>query len=214
MVGTTTKRVICASISTTELDIPYDIIRLDDDQLLKFMNYALPIEPDYDLKMMANARRDLISCRLSKTYAALKMYFGESSSHHHSWKGSFAYPFLILRNDQPDFRYVLIISHYRSGLTFAYYRISGELPAGEAQTQYIAPSQDFPRDEMSKILYYLLNWLTGYFSEREQSFRENFCKKSDSDLILFGYKDGQFFDRQYEDQALFAKEFRKIIQPL
>ena len=212
--GEPSKQVVYASIRTTDLEIEYDILRMDDEQFLKFMKQALPIEPDYALEMRIAYNEELITSQLSKTYAALKLKFGESGACYDDWKGAFAYPFLILREDQPEFRYVMHLYHYRSSLNFRYYRIAPEIPSHEKSSHYLSPSIDFSKEQMAQVVSYLINWLTGYFSVCSHDFHENFCKKAHSEFILFGYKNGKFFDRSYDDEDLYEKAFDKITQSL
>ncbi len=72
------------------------------------------------------------------------------------------------------------------------------------------PFEEFPGKEINYFINYFVGFLTGFFKTTADQYDECFFKTVKSNLILFGYKDGCFFDDQYEDE----EEFREAIQKL
>ncbi|QEP43487.1 hypothetical protein D5085_10320 [Ectothiorhodospiraceae bacterium BW-2] len=60
---------------------------------------------------------------------------------------------------------------------------------------------------------YIVGFLTGYFESVNKGYDEFFFHTVRSNLILFGYKDGNFFDNQYETEEKFNEALQEVSSP-
>ena len=141
---------------------------------------------------------------------ALKRLFGESGNYYDDWKGSFSFPFLIYLQKEEEFGYLMNIYNIKSSIEF---KIAKLIHADDKRLERDIlhnPFEEFPREEINYLIDYFVGFLTGYFKSVRDRYDEFFFKTVKSNLILFGYRDGCFFDNQYENE----EEFRKAIQDL
>jgi len=196
------------SINIISEECAYKIIRLNDEQLYLLQRNSVPIFEDYGHLMRLSMDKDIIYSSFSKMYMALKSLFGESGRYYDDWKGSFSFPFLIhFQKGEEEFGYLMNIYNSRSSIQF---KMAKLIHADEKIERNVLhnPFEEFSREEITYCVDYLVGFLTGYFGEIRKLYDEFFFHVVESDLILFGYKDGQYFDKRYENR----KEYHKAIQ--
>lgn len=189
----------------------YLLVRLSDAQYFSLRKNSIPIFDDYAHLIHLSMDKELIFSSFAKMYASLKWRFGECGKCYDDWKGSFSFPFLIhFKKGEEEFDYLMNLFNIRSSIEF---RLSKLVQAGDERLNegiLHNPFADFPRDEINYVINYLVGFLTGYFEAVSKQTCEPFFGTVESNLIVFGCKDGAYFDDQYEDE----KEFREAIQEL
>ena len=189
----------------------YKLIRLSDEQYYLLRKNSISIFEDYAHLMYLSTVDDIIYSSFSKMYITLKELFGESGKYYDDWKGSFSFPFLIyFQKGEEEFGYLMNLYNIRSSIEF---NIAKLIHADEEQFKrdvLHSPFAEFPREEINYFINYFVGFLTGYFESIKDRYDEFFFKTAESNLILFGYKDGCYFDDQYENE----EEFREAIQEL
>ena len=189
----------------------YKLIRLNDDQFYLLYKNSISIFEDYTHLMSLSMDKDIIYSSFSKMYITLKDLFGESGKYYDDWKGCFSFPFLIhFQKDDEIFGYLMNVCNVRSSIEF---KIAKLIHADDKQLKrdiIHKPFEDFPREEMSYLINYFIGFLTGYFEYIKNSYDEFFIKTVESNLILFGYKDGRYFDKQYESEGKFRRAIQKL----
>jgi hypothetical protein len=214
MIRTYNKKEDDIPVENTSLDIEtekniYKLIRLNDEQYYLLRKNAVGILEDYGLLMQLYMCRDTVYSSFSKLYAALKILFGESGKYYDDWKGSFSFPFLIhFHKRKREYGYVMNLMNLRTSVEFNLAKLIS--PGNKRIKRGILhePFKEFPREEITYFINYFIGFLTGFFNP--DRYDEPFVKSVKSNLIVFGYKDGQFFDDQYESE----KEFRKALKEL
>ena len=199
-----------ASIDIETKERIYKLIRLNDEQFYLLYKNSISISEDYKHLMYLSMDEDIIYSSFSKMYMALKELFGESGNHYDDWKGSFSFPFLIYFQKEEEFGYLINLYNIRSSIEF---KIAKLIHADDERFERDVlhnPFEEFPREEINYFINYFVGFLTGYFKSVRDRYDEFFFKTVKSNLILFGYKDGCFFDNQYENE----EEFHKAIQDL
>ncbi len=102
------------------------------------------------------------------------------------------------------------LNNVRSSIEFKIYKLIDADDKNFKRDILHKPFEEFPREEITYFINYLVGFLTGYFEHLRNRYDEFFFKTVESNLILFGYKDGCFFDNQYKTE----EEFREAIQEL
>ena len=70
---------------------------------------------------------------------------------------------------------------------------------------------EFSRQEINYFISYFYGYLEGYFHSIRLSMpSEQFFKRIDSNHILYGYKDEQYFEEQYASQEAYRAEIRNL----
>ncbi len=207
--GYTLVKNISINIKTEERI--YKLIRLNDEQYYLLRKNSISIFEDYANLMYLSTVNDTIYSSFSKMYVALKELFGESGKYYDDWKGSFSFPFLIyFQQGEEEYGYSMNVHNIRSSIEF---NIAKLIHADDKQFKreiLYKSLEEFPREEINYFINYFVGFLTGYFESIGDRYDEFFFKTAESNLILFGYKDGRYFDDQYDNE----EEFREAIQEL
>lgn len=189
----------------------YKLIRLNDKQFYLLYKNSISIFEDYAHLIYLSTVDDIIYSSFSKMYVTLKELFGESGKYYDDWKGSFSFPFLIyFQKGEEEFGYLMNLHNIRSSIEF---KIAKLIHADDNKFKRDIlhnPFEEFPREEINYFIDYFVGFLTGYFESLRNRYNQFFFKIVESNLILFGYKDGVYFDNQYENE----EEFREAIQEL
>jgi len=189
----------------------YKFIRLNDDQFYELHNNSIPIFDDYGHLMSLNRYENTIFPNFSKIYVTLKKIFGESGKYYDDWKNSFSFPFLIyFKKDEEQFVYLMNIFNIRSSIEFSIRKVIHIDDETYKKDVLHDPFEEFPREEINYFIEYLAGYLTGYFKSLEKQYDEPFFKTVESNLILFGYKDGSYFDDQYDNEEEFHQAIREL----
>lgn len=183
------------------MDKVYKLIRLDNSAYYKHRKNAIHIADDYEHLMNLAHDEELIYSHMAKMYVALKTRFGASGTSYDDWKGSFGFAFLLsFTHDGKQMAYLLNIFNMRSGIEFRLLKLPGADEQNIDTHKLHQPFPDFPRESIRSVINYIVGYLSGYFESIEKWYNEPFFQKVDSNFILFGFDDGQFFDDQYETQ--------------
>ncbi len=188
----------------------YKLIRLNDEQYSLLLDNSLGVHEDYMHLMWLARDKDAIFGNLSKMYVALYTLFGQSGGYYDSWKGSFSFPFLILKVGDEEFGYIMNAFHYRSSIEF---RLSKLIHVDDDRLRRDVlhnPFDDFSKEEKKHFINYFIGFLTGYFRSTHDQYDEFFFQTAESNLIVYGYKDGDFFDNQYEDEEEYGSAIREL----
>jgi hypothetical protein len=189
------------------------LVRLTDLQYYKLGRRSIAIFDDgyFMMKLARSARRDGGGLDFPRVYFILKLVYGRSGYAYDDWKGSFAFPFAIdvIKGDHV-FPYLLKIHNHRSILEFSIRKVVGD--KSQADGIYHHPfTEEFSREEIN----YFLAFFYGYLEGRLEVALENgarmtkFIHKVDSNLILYGCRQGQFFEEQYDDEDEFEAVYRR-----
>ncbi|KAF3887686.1 MULTISPECIES: hypothetical protein [Nostocales] len=193
--------------------IKYQLWRLDKSEYEKLRENSLPIADDFrfylELYLSDRTREDRLN--LAETFIILEWIFGESSNLFDDWKGSFCFPILLVVKKQIGRLYYLMSIYDRRGsVYFSLYRIIENSIYGYETQRLREPFEfEFSRQEINCFLNYFYEYLKGYFeSVKDIIYPQNFIKKIDSNLIIYGYKNGEYFEDQYDSEDSFQEAIR------
>ena len=200
---------ISIDIWTEEQD--YKLVRLIDKQYYMLRKNSIAILDDYEHLIIMSTNEELIFSSHAKMYASLRWWFGECGKCYDDWKGSFSYPFLIyIKNGEEEFEYLMNIFNTRSAIEFKLLKL---VPSGDEKLNSMIlykPFDDFPREEINNLNQYFTAFFSGFFKSVSKKTCEPFFGTVDSNQIVFGCKDGKYFDDHYEDRNQFHEAIKEL----
>ncbi len=107
------------------------------------------------------------------------------------------------------------IYDHRGSLQFSLYRIlENEVNGYNTQIVREPFELEFSRHEIRYFLSYFYDYLIGYFQSMRRMYPSlSFLKKVDSNLILYSYKDDNYFEEQYDSKSRYEsaiKDFESV----
>lgn len=180
----------------------YRLFRLDDSQYYELWKNSLAIADDYGfyLNLYFYLRDKSSSLNLAQVYVALEKLCGSSGKFFDDWKGSFSFPFFLeVSKAGQKFDYLLDIYDHRGSLYFGIRKQLKPDDSYDARIIHQPFPEEFSRQDINEFISYFYGYLQGYFATIKGSYEQFFCKRVDSNCILFGFKDGIFFEEHYED---------------
>ena len=143
---------------------------------------------------------------LPKLYAALKYLTGEGDESYDGYKGSYSFTFVleVLKNSRSS-KYLYSIYHYRSYIEFYLREIVSKESPKRTEIMHQPNDEFFSDDDICFFSQYFCSYSLGYI-EGAQHVPKPFIKSSDSNCILFGYYNGEYFCRQYDSSNVYHKE--------
>lgn len=192
------------------------LIRLTGDDYRRLRRSSIPIKEDasFYFALMYRLRRQDGKLSLAQIYTALTSLFGESSELYDDYRGSFAFPlFLHLHKEGQSYPYLLRINDHKGSIEFNLYRVFDPNDRRHDRSVYHEPFEDeFGREEINYFISYLYGFLKGYFrvvGEREARF---FFRTVPAIWAIYGWKNGQFFEEQYDSEEAYHAAIHELEQ--
>ncbi len=205
------------TIELTPNEEPYELYRLNDDEYYHLIENSIPIKNSVLTVLSAERyfQYQNKNLNLAKEYILLTHIAGESSKFYDDWKGTFCFPFLmkIKKKERELNNYLFIISDWRGSLEFRFKRLIGENEVYEGIERAIVrePFEDeFSGEEIEYFENYFYGFLVGYFSTIEKRQHQNFFKHIDSNFILYGYTDGEYWEKHYEEYDYYCQRREEL----
>jgi hypothetical protein len=151
---------------------------------------------------------------LPKLYAALTYLSGPGDNYYDDYKGSYSFAFELEVNKNSNIsNYLYIMYHYRSFIDFSIMQI---LPKTDSKIDPIDASiMHKPNDELfsnmdiCQFSVHFFGYAIGYIKGLKYE-PEPFVKYLDSNFLIFGYCENEYFFKSYEDQEQYIKEKSKL----
>lgn len=195
----------------------YHLAHLSDMlySMLWEQSVAIHDESYWNLFMLRRNRelRGEESLQFGQIYVALKQICGQDSSKERdTWKSAFLFPFLLTGTwNQQGLLYLLRIMNYRSSLEMSLRRLMAVDHASTDRYVVRQPLEnELPQAAINELCMWMYGYLEGYFSTIPPDMIEPFYRRVDSNLILFGYQDGAFFERDYEDLETYHAAIQQL----
>jgi hypothetical protein len=150
-------------------------------------------------------------------YAALKELTGESSRLFDDHKGSFSFLFrLNIRKAERELEYLLEVRNHRDSPYFHVRKLVASDDLGLKHRVIHPPFEEkWPSEEINSLIAYLYGYLWAYGSACRKETDESFIHAIRSSLVLYGYCDGEVFEKVYgssEDWEAAYKDYEEKIQ--
>ncbi len=200
-----------------ELDnIHYKLTRLDDCEYHELWKRSIPIGNDYgfDMSFSLYLIRRGHHLNLAQLYTALKYLCGESGTFFDDWKSSFSFPFsLDISRENGQFAYLFRIGDYKGGLDYSIRKIVEPDDYRYDRSVIRQPFEnEFSREEINYFIAYFYHYLLGFFEAIKDRHHEFFFKQVQTNLLLFGYRNGTFFEEQYDSPEEYEQAVKAITQ--
>jgi hypothetical protein len=191
--------------------VNYQLWRLDDIEYSKLRQHSMPIkDADFWLYRSLSNYRDAEQNKfnLAKLFVVLEYKFGKSSNYIDTWKGSFSFPLLLVIEKTETFYYMMDISDHRGWVEFRLYKIVMEGISDKdkfGNSVYKDPFEaEFSRDEIDCFICHFYGYLVGYFRAVKKTIQiKPFLNKIDSNFILYGYEDNNYFEKGYDNEEAY-----------
>jgi hypothetical protein len=190
--------------------------RIGDCRYRRLARNGLVIQENYGFLMdlLRDRRRYGELLNLAEFYVAFKEIFGESGSCFDDWKGAFAFPFEVaVFKEDAVYCYVLNVINWRDTVEFNFRKV---LPPDERgfERAVIHPpfAAEFSTDEMNTLVAFLYGYVEGALRVIRRYYTDEFVRQVSSNLILFGFHQGRFFEEQYDDCAEFGAARKRLVQ--
>lgn len=192
--------------------VSYQVTRLNDEQYKLLRKNTLSIAQDYAFLMYLYSNENLIYRSFSRMYATLKHLFGESGGYYDDWKGSFSFPFLIcFERDGQDVEYLINVYNFRSAIEFSLYKLISSENQEYDKMVIHKPFPEFIKEQINIFLICFIGNLTDFFEKNlHGNYEAFFYKTAQSNLIIFGHQNGEFFDLQFDDPDEFEAKREEL----
>ncbi len=191
---------------------PVEVIRLTMPQALVIGRHAESIElNDFSWEMSIHDTQG--SLLFSRMFVTLEDMFGpsEDKAIDDGYKNSFFFPFLLkFPQEKHNLGYLMIVRdikgaiHYNFGKIFP---LNASIDRGKMPAIY----EDFNKDAVKQTVRSFFDYVEIYFkSITSHHFDHFFYRTIRCNLGVYGYKDGEFFDKGYNDYD----EYNEVIRGL
>lgn len=180
--------------------------RIGDHRFISLGSDALAIKEDLLFldRLHSSLYRTGNSPNLAEFYAVFKEIFGESSLCYDDYKGAFGFPFEVeVFKGNAVYVYVLHVINRRGTVDFRFLKVPTSQEERLRRNIYHAPFEEFTGEEINLLILYLHNYVIGGIRILRKFYDEEFVKWNLSELIMFGFRQGTFFQHRYSDRAEF-----------
>ena len=191
--------------------------RLDDDEHFLVRRQSVAIEEDYGLLMRLNSGSsgdERLS--LGQARSALTKLAGPSAQSFDNFKQSFCFPFLHgVPADRPTTIYLMTVHDIRGSLYFLNRRVvAKDDPRIEQHLLHKPFLEELNREELNLLAATMYGYLKGF---SEHIIPRPFVEKVDSQQIVYGYADGNYFEEVHVEEDAYEAaidKWRRIVAAL
>lgn len=206
------------------------IKRIDDDSYCALGVHSLSINECYGFwwnYLNCCDNEQLKATPLAFFLASFECAYGPSGNIYDSYKGAFSFP-LAVKILQPNaaIAYLLNVTCWRGSVELYFRKI---IPADETRYDMNVIHQPFDNELSERQMHVLTGFLMGFAEgvwettqrlkdmmkklNPDEESQQDFVKAIDSNGILFGYKDGRFFEMRYSDQDEYEQMKKELLIP-
>ena len=193
------------------------IRRVSDDRYVQLHRRSIAIADDgyFLMRLLMPAHRDGDGLDFPRAYFILNHIYGRSGRLYDDWKGSFAFPFSldVIKGDS-SFPYLLNVHNHRSMLEFSIRKVVADRTQADG---VIRPpdEREFSRTEINYFIAFFYGYLEGrlQMALKFAARRRPFVHKVQSNLILYGCRNNQFFEEEYDSPEEFEAAYLDHMAP-
>ena len=148
---------------------------------------------------------------LPRLYVALRFLTGPGDLYYDDYKGSYSFHFMLeVHKNARVSSYLYHLYHYRSYIDFSVRHIVKEVKSNDDRFILHEPNDElFSSDDISYFSEYFFGFSLG-FLEGSGYKPQPFIKRSESNLLLFGYDNEEYFFYSYDTWEEYEADYRKI----
>ena len=169
---------------------------------IELRKHGIPINEQYPVfsSYVPNEFMRHEALNLAEYFALMNLAFGKNGRLYDDWKGAFAYPFEVeVFNTAGKHKYIMKVTNWRGTVELNFHKIITE-PANMDTSVYKKPDpEEFSSDEMSFVDAFLYGYLLSFRTHENLCQIPEFSRQIDSNIIIFGFQDGKFFETHFSD---------------
>jgi len=191
------------------------LIPIDEKKYARLWDKGIPIFHDYEhyIHISRTLKNDAPDFLHSHLYAALKTLFGETAAMYDDYKCSFGYPFLLeITKDRRKTRYLLNFTDMKGGFNFFFRKIARENERNKYNRDVLQEpfENEFSREEMRDFMGWFVFYLVGFMKSYRKYYNEAFLRSVDAALMIYGFKDSDFFEEYYDDWDQYQQAIEEL----
>jgi len=156
-----------------------------------------------------------LELQLGQIYVALRGLFGVGSATYDDYKCSFSYLFLLgAHKGGQTYHYTLDVGDLKGGMDWRFRRVQqkGDL---RPRTHTADPLEDgLSREQLNAIIPWLYGNIRGYFKTIWTESQAPFYRFVPAVLLIYGLKDGQFFEQEFESEKKYKAEQKRLAEEI
>lgn len=196
-------------------NIKYELWRLDDTEYRLLQPNSIYIKNNFTLyqELYLSETDNKANLNLSQLFITLTRLFGNSSNLFDSYKGSFIFPILlIVKKSTGNFFYLMQIFDSRGWFDYNTYKLfENEADAYNNKMPVQAFDSEFSRQEIKDFLTYFYIYLIQLFNNAKSvALSEPFIRMIDSNFILYGYYNNEYFEEGYDDEESYQQAIQRF----
>lgn len=193
--------------------IKYEVLRLDSSEYISLRHNSMPIK-DYNFHFNLYFRKPY-GCDnelyLAELMVILEWLLGKSSALYDDWKCGFSFPtLLVIKKNEETYFYLMHIYDFRGSIEFHFYKvIEGTLEKPDDTDVIRQPFPEFDEEDIRYFTSYFYGYLVEYYRTVKSILpKKNFLKAIDSNHIIYGCEDGEFFQEYYDSSETYQAEIK------
>jgi hypothetical protein len=193
---------------------PIHLTRLTDHDVSEIGPYCRHIQSSSDAWFYRRTSTERLD--LPKIFIAAEALFGRSSKKYDDYKGSFGFPLLLSAvRDGVSLRYVVMLEDRRGATDVNFHRIDVDCDPDPRERSRFAPPVDseLGSTDLDYLTGYLLGYLLGY-GEGVAPLVPAFYRTVPSELLVYGRRGGELFEREFDDREAFDRAVETIEREL
>jgi hypothetical protein len=186
----------------------WNLWRLTDEEFATHVHKSLRITQNYTVilrtghRQLANGRR----MSLGEAHIVLQRRFGETSLAYDGFRGSFCFPLLLTFEHAPRLTYLVRVHDHRGTIFFPLFRVIDREPtSAERARHHTSFAHEFSTSEIAAFTTCFFQYLLAGTETLSDSFVTPFYRAIESNRILYGCENGEFFEQSYADLPSFTE---------
>ena len=195
----------------------YGLYRLNDEEYhqLHQMSLSIDVDPIYLMKLEQYFEIKQQRLNLAQINVILTVIAGETRQFYDDWKSSFCFPFALKIETISKIldNYMLTLCDWRGHLDFQFQRLVSDKEISQGMKRDVVKSpfpEELSEDDIKDLILYLHSYFNAHFQSIQHIKWENFFKSIDSNLILYGYQDGEFWQENYREEEEYMQKIEEL----
>lgn len=188
-------------------DTTIEVTSLTAREYANYCQRSLPIAEDYIFQMCINSHFDRQKPNFDypHLYAALKTFFGESTTMYDFFKCSFGYHFqLKIKKKDVELLYILNLTDLRGYMSFFFRKMittdeeNEKFPIEHRNKLHEPLEDEFSKSDMQRFISWFFDTLIWFMNVCGEYFDEEFARSNEDCQRIYGFRNKEFFVIHYK----------------
>lgn len=169
---------------------------------------GIPISEDPDFSLYCQYHKDPEF--LPRIYTALSHLTGSADNNHDSFKGGFSFQFMLdVEKEENHSKYLYWLMQYRSFMRIKLYQIVPKSDPRREEVCTRATAALFSKEDINSFSSAFVRHLLAEQASTNYT-PEEFVLSAPSNCLIYGYLDGKYFSKDYDDYTIFNEELKEL----